>query len=64
MSGVWSVRELERQIGLMLYERLAKSRDEAAVKAFSNQGLIMEKPADTIKNPKVLAFLGLEERTH
>ena len=58
------MRELERQIGSMLYERLAKSRDEAAVKAFSSQGLIIENPADANKHPKVLEFLGLEERTH
>lgn len=64
VQGAWSVRELERQIGSMLYERLAKSRDEAAVKALSRRGLIIEKPADAIKDPMVLEFLGLEERTH
>ncbi|ASJ73431.1 PDDEXK nuclease domain-containing protein [Granulosicoccus antarcticus] len=64
VQGAWSVRELERQIGSMLYERLTKSRDEAAVKALSSQGLIIEKPADAIKDPMVLEFLGLEERTH
>lgn len=63
-EGNWSTRELDRQIGSMLYERLAKSRDQAAVRALSTEGQVLTRPADAIKDPMVLEFLGLEERTH
>ncbi len=58
----WSVRELERQIASSLYERLALSRDKAAVRRLSREGHVVEKAADLIKNPLVLEFLGLEEK--
>ena len=58
----WSVRELERQIASSRYERLALSRDKAAVRRLSHEGHVVEKAADLIKNPLVLEFLGLEEK--
>ena len=58
----WSVRELERQIASSLYERLALSRDKAAVRRLSREGHMVEKAADLIKNPLLLEFLGLEEK--
>lgn len=64
VEGAWSTRELDRQIGSMLYERLARSRDQAAVRALSTEGQILTRPADAIKDPMVLEFLGLDERTH
>lgn len=64
VEAAWSTRELDRQIGAMLYERLASSRDKDAVKALSIEGQIITRPADAIKDPVILEFLGLEERTH
>jgi predicted nuclease of restriction endonuclease-like (RecB) superfamily len=61
-AGSWSVRELERQIASSLYERLALSRDKEEIRRLAEQGLVVEKAADIIKNPLVLEFLGLEER--
>jgi len=61
-ANSWSVRELERQISSSLYERLALSRSKEEVLKLSEQGLIVEKAADLIKNPFVLEFLGLEEK--
>jgi predicted nuclease of restriction endonuclease-like (RecB) superfamily len=58
----WSVRELERQIASSLYERLALSRDKEEIRRLSQQGQVVEKAADLIKNPMVLEFLGLEEK--
>ena len=58
----WSVRELERQIANSLYERLALSRDKAAVRRLSREGHVVEQAADLIKNPLLLEFLGLEEK--
>jgi len=58
------VRELERQIASSLYQRLALSRDKEEIRRLATEGQIVEKPADLIKNPLVLEFLGLEQITH
>lgn len=58
----WSVRELERQISSSLYERLALSRNRDEIRRLAEQGLVVEKAADLIKNPFVLEFLDLEEK--
>ena len=58
----WSVRELDRQINSLLFERLALSRDKMQVKALGEQGQILESPRDLIKDPYVLEFLGLHKQ--
>ncbi|WP_426095044.1 DUF1016 N-terminal domain-containing protein [Flavobacterium sp. DSR2-3-3] len=50
----WSVRELKRQYDSALYTRLALSRDAAGVLKLSEQGQIIEKPKDLIKDPYIL----------
>ena len=57
----WSVRELKRQYDSALYTRLALSRDTAGILKLSEQGQIIEKPKDLIKDPYILEFLGLPE---
>ena len=59
----WSLRELKRQFGSALYERLALSRDKEAVAELSRQGIIVEKPEDIVKDPYILEFLGLPEES-
>jgi len=59
----WGVRELDRQIAASLYERLALSRDKEGIRQLSEKGQIIEKPTDVIKNPFVLEFLDLEEKS-
>jgi predicted nuclease of restriction endonuclease-like (RecB) superfamily len=58
----WSSVELERQVGALLFERLVKSRDKRKVRSLSRHGQRVETPADVIKEPFVLEFLGLDER--
>ena len=58
----WSVRELDRQIGSLLFERLALSRNKVEIKALAEQGQILESPRDAIKDPYILEFLGLPEQ--
>ena len=48
----------------MLYEYPAKSRDTTTVKTPSTEGQVMSRPADAIKDPVVLEFLGLEKQAH
>ncbi|MFH0875077.1 MAG: PDDEXK nuclease domain-containing protein [archaeon] len=57
----WSVRELDREINSLLYERLTFSKDKEEVKRLSTNGLILKKPNDLIKDPFVLEFLGMKE---
>lgn len=56
----WSVRQLNRQVGSSLYERLALSRDKDDVMRLAREGQTVEKPEDIIKNPITLEFLGLK----
>ncbi|KAF5418344.1 MAG: hypothetical protein C5S49_01845 [Candidatus Methanogaster sp.] len=58
----WSVRELDRQINSLLFERLALSRNKVEIKALAEQGQILESPRDAIKDPYILEFLGLPEQ--
>ncbi|MCU0570644.1 MAG: PDDEXK nuclease domain-containing protein [Oculatellaceae cyanobacterium Prado106] len=59
LKNNWSVRELERQIGSLLFERLAKSTDKQGLMKLATQGQIIQKPADVFKDPFVMEFLGL-----
>ena len=56
----WGVRWLQRQVGSSLYERIALSSDRDKVVRMAKEGEIIEKPADIIKNPVTLEFLGLK----
>ena len=57
----WSVRELKRQYDTALYTRLALSRDKEGILKLSEEGQIIQKPKDLIKDPYILEFLGLPE---
>lgn len=56
----WGVRWLQRQVGSSLYERIALSSDKDKVVRMAKEGEIVEKPADILKNPVTLEFLGLK----
>jgi predicted nuclease of restriction endonuclease-like (RecB) superfamily len=55
----WSARELERQKGSLLFERLALSRDKKAVMRLAQKGQELQTYQDMIKDPYVLEFTGL-----
>jgi predicted nuclease of restriction endonuclease-like (RecB) superfamily len=57
----WTYRQLQRQYGSSLYERLALSRDKDEVMRLAKEGQKMEKSRDMLKNPLVLEFLDLAE---
>ena len=59
----WSVKQLSRQVGSSLYERLALSRKKEEVMRLAQEGQTVEKPEDIIKNPLTLEFLGLKPET-
>jgi predicted nuclease of restriction endonuclease-like (RecB) superfamily len=59
----WDYRRLQREYNSSLYERLALSRDKDAVMRLSAEGHIVRKPQDMLKNPLVLEFAGLDEKS-
>lgn len=65
LKGNWSVRQLQRQIGSLLYDRTALSTDKQAVINHARQQAT-EAPAliaDLILDPYVLEFSGLAEKS-
>ncbi|MBC8134412.1 MAG: DUF1016 domain-containing protein [Fibrella sp.] len=63
VSARWSTRELERQINSMLFERLALSQDKETVQALAAEGQTLHNPADLVKDPYVLEFVGIPHAT-
>jgi predicted nuclease of restriction endonuclease-like (RecB) superfamily len=61
IRGNWSVRQLDRQIQSMLYERTALSKRKMAIIAKAHEKPITLKPEDEIKDPYILEFLGLKD---
>lgn len=59
-----SLRELKRQFNSWLYERLALSQDKETVMKLATQGQIISTPSEALKDPYILEFLGLDEKTH
>ncbi|MCU7617352.1 PDDEXK nuclease domain-containing protein [Chryseobacterium sp. PBS4-4] len=59
----WSLRELQRQYDSALYTRLSLSKNKEEIIQLSEKGQIFEKPKDLIKDPYILEFLGLPERS-
>jgi predicted nuclease of restriction endonuclease-like (RecB) superfamily len=58
----WSLRELERQYNSALFTRLTLSKNKNEILKLAEQGQIIEKPIDAIKDPYVLEFIGLPEQ--
>jgi predicted nuclease of restriction endonuclease-like (RecB) superfamily len=47
----------------MLFERLALSRDKEGVKQLATEGHTLHEPADLVKDPYILDFVGVPEAT-
>jgi predicted nuclease of restriction endonuclease-like (RecB) superfamily len=57
----WSVRELERQVAALLFERLSMNKTPEQVLALARQGQEVSVPSDVLKDPFVLEFADLRE---
>ena len=60
IKNAWVVRQLERQINSLLYERLLMSQDKESVLAIARGEVQVSKPHQIIKDPTVLEFLDLK----
>lgn len=58
----WSVRELKRQIGSLLYERMGLSTDKEKLLRLVSEDSIGQQPDDVIKDPYIFEFLGLQPK--
>lgn len=58
-----SIRDLKRQIYSLHYERLLMSKDKKALIEHEKKQNIPNKPEELIKDPYILEFLDLEERS-
>jgi hypothetical protein len=62
LKGNWSKRQLQRQIGSLLFERTGLSKNKAAVIRRAHRQESPAQVADLIRDPYVLEFTGLAER--
>ncbi|RXJ82888.1 PDDEXK nuclease domain-containing protein [Arcobacter cloacae] len=62
IKGNWSVRELKRQVELLLYERVGLSTDKKSLlQSLENKKEVFD-PISIIKEPYILDFTGLETK--
>jgi predicted nuclease of restriction endonuclease-like (RecB) superfamily len=63
IRGGWTVRQLDRQINAMFYERTALSRNKAALLSQGERATALDhvSPSEEIKDPYVLEFLDLKD---
>ena len=63
LRGGWTVKQLDRQISTMFYERTAMSRNKAAMLGKHNRRKSVDStsPDEEMKDPFVLEFLGLKD---
>lgn len=63
VNDKWSVRELRRQRNSALFQRLALSRDKKGILALASEGQILRSEEDIKKDPLILEFLNIPEKT-
>ncbi|WP_027854569.1 PDDEXK nuclease domain-containing protein [Marinobacterium litorale] len=62
----WSARALERQIGVLYYERLLASKEKTVVEqeARDNTAPLTESPKAYLRDPYILDFLNLQDKSY
>lgn len=65
ISENWSVRQLERQINTLFYERLLASKDKETVrKEIREKEPATLEPREIIRDPYILEFIGIPQGEH
>lgn len=62
MKGIWSIKELQRQIESLYFERSGLSKDKKKLSELVNHKAIQLSPKDLINDPITVEFLGLSDR--
>lgn len=63
-KSAWSVRQLERQINTMFYQRLLASQDKNAVEAEIQKTVPKPEYEKIVRDPYVMEFLQIQPDTH
>ncbi len=63
INNNWSARELERQKGSLLFERLALSKNKKGLMKLTHRGQELHTYEDMIKDPYILEFTGFSARS-
>jgi predicted nuclease of restriction endonuclease-like (RecB) superfamily len=63
-NSKWSARELERQKGTFLYERLSLSKDKKGLMKLARKGQELQTYSDMVKDPYILEFAGVSPQPH
>ena len=58
----WSIRELQRQIGSLYYERSGLSKDKTKLAELTQKGTETAEPKLVIRDPYIFEFLGLKPK--
>jgi len=62
LKGNWSVRELKRQAGSLLFERTGLSLDKKGLLQAVNKKAVPARKEDIIRDPYIFEFLGLPQK--
>lgn len=61
INGAWTIRELKRQIGSLLYERTGLSREKDLMIKIVNEQASQLTPRHIIRDPYIFEFLGISQ---
>ena len=59
MRGCWTVKELDRQMSSLYFERLGLSKNKKALQDYTNSQAVQLQPSDFIHDPVTVEFLGI-----
>ena len=62
INGIWSVAELKRQMGSLLYERTGLSKNKESLIAKTQKNTAVHPTSDFIRDPYIFEFLGLKQQ--
>lgn len=60
IAGCWTVKELDRQVSSLYFERMGLSRDKLALRQYVETGAEALQPQHAIHDPITLEFLGVQ----
>lgn len=62
IKGCWTIKELDRQVSSLYFERMGLSKDKLALQHYANKGVMQLQSKDIIHDPVTLEFLGLQSQ--
>lgn len=62
IKGCWTIKELDRQVSSLYFERMGLSKDKLALQHYTNKGMMQLQSKDIIHDPVTLEFLGLQSQ--